>query len=148
MPIKSFTFAFKLDAKELLEYVVSRNIALDIHATGTKRELPAPEQTQQPPEQMLALPAPPNLSSRLTDSRSGKKANGLNSRGIVMLFLAQHQEERVSAAGLRDLITQSGYKPSSIGGLLFDLRKYGWVKQAGKGYYRITAKGLQQMEAE
>jgi hypothetical protein len=139
MPIKSFTFAFKLDAKELLEYVVNRNVAVDIHATCTRRQeleqLPAPEQP-------LALPPPPSKKgTRNTDIRN-------NSRGVVLSFMARHPEEKYSNTVLRTLLEQTGYSPNTLHGMIFIMHKTGLVKKAGKGHYRITAKGLRKLEAE
>jgi hypothetical protein len=139
MPIKSFTFAFKLDAKELLEYVVNRNMAVDIHATGTRR----PEVELIPsPEQPLALPPPPiKKGARNPDLHT-------NSRGIVLAFMARHPEEKYSNAVLRALLQQTGYSPNTLHGMIFIMHKARLVKKAGKGHYRITAKGLKKLEAE
>jgi hypothetical protein len=134
MPIKSFTFAFKLDAKELLNYVVERNIAVDIHATGQRRQ----EMEQLPaPEQPLALPPPRSLNSRNLDPLT-------NSRGVVLTFLAKH--DKVSAAGLRALLVQSGFAASTFHGMIWSMHKAGLVRKAGKGHYRIAAKGRQMVE--
>jgi hypothetical protein len=141
MPIKSFTFAFKLDAKELLEYVVNRNMAVDIHATGTKR---TEVESVVPPlpalDQQLALPAPKGRSRDFSG----------NSRGVVLMFMAQHPKENYSYAVVRALLEQTGYSAKSVGSLLDALQKAGWVKKStsAKGGWRITAKGLRKVEAE
>jgi hypothetical protein len=132
MPIKSFTFAFKLDAKELLNYIVERNIAVDIQATGIKRQpelLPAAEPT-------LALPAP----------LPAQENSDHNSRDIILMFMARHQEHKMSLAALRALLEQSHYSPKSLSNLIHILYKGGFVKKAGSGHYRITVKGLRRVE--
>lgn len=154
MPIKTFEFAFKLDAKDLLEYVVHRNIAVDIRATGSRRpEVTIMPSTQQPdqlptPEQPLALSAPDHgVNPRLTAGKKGKGNSGLNSRGIVMLFLAQRRE-KVHSAELKKLLTTTGYAESSYASLIHGLCSLKWVRGDGKGHYNITAKGLQQLGGE
>jgi hypothetical protein len=136
MPIKSFTFAFKLDAKELLAYVVERNIAVDIHATGTKRQelepaaLPA---SQQP----LALPAPHPIGVRRdTHGRMGSKA-------AVLFYLAAHK--RAMAKDLKAALVEAGYKASTYNGLMWGLKQEGLVSQSAEGY-RILNKGLKKLD--
>jgi hypothetical protein len=134
MPIKTFTFAFKLDAKELLNYVVERNIAVDIHATGTKRELPPPEQPALPATPQLALPPP---------TRNNGKPG---SKNIVLLFVAQHKS--VSTSEINSALEEAGYSPNTSHGLLFNMRKEGLLLRAGKARYRISAKGQKIVEVE
>jgi hypothetical protein len=138
MPIKSFTFAFKLDAKELLAYVVERNIAVDIHATGTKRQEPelALPATQQP----LALPAPHPLAGerRAKNGRIGSKA-------VILFYLAQH--ERAKPAQLKVALQEAGYQASTYNGLMFSLKKEGLITQSAQGY-RLLNKGLKKLDIE
>lgn len=142
MSIKSFTFAFKLDAKELLAYVVERNIAVDIHATGTKREQPAllPVEEVQP----LALPPPTHI--RNSNTRSYDLTQ--NSRGVILAFLAIHPKESIPSTTFRDLLKQAGYSPGSVTSIIHVLTTTGLIKRSKPGHYRISAKGLRKMGAE
>jgi hypothetical protein len=136
MPIKSFTFAFKLDAKELLAYVVERNIAVDIHATGTKRQELEPAAiptTQQP----LALPAPHTLAGE-------RASNGrIGSRAAILFYLAQHG--RATPSQLRAALVEAGYKPHTYNNLMHVLKRDGLVSQSAQGY-RILNKGLKKLD--
>jgi hypothetical protein len=137
MPIKSFTFAFKLDAKELLEYVVNRNIAVDIHATGTKRQEQEVAELS-PPAKLLALPAPHPLAGER------KSGNGrIGSKAVVLFHLAQH--ERASAAQLKAALLEAGYKSSTINNLIYTMKKEGLVSLSSQGY-RILNKGLKKLD--
>jgi hypothetical protein len=138
MPIKSFTFAFKLDAKELLSYVVEKNIAVDIHATGTKRQ--EQEATELPsPASMLALPAPrPIVGRRTLGGRIGSKA-------VVLFYLAAHK--RASCNELKVALVEAGYRASSCDGLLWSLKTKKLVARSPQGY-RILNKGLKMLDAE
>jgi hypothetical protein len=137
MPIKSFTFAFKLDAKELLEYVVNRNVAIDIHATGTrKQEVEQLSASEQP----LALPPPPHKPGvRNLDSRT-------NSRGVVLAYMFHRPDEKHSFSALRALLEQTGYSGNTLHGMLYVMLKAKLIRKSGKGYYRIATKGLRMME--
>jgi hypothetical protein len=137
MPIKSFTFAFKLDAKELLAYVVERNIAVDIHATGTKR-VQEPESAVLPaPQRHLALPAPHPLTGERTSSgRIGSKA-------VVLFYLAQHG--RATAGQLKVALVEAGYKPSTMNNLMWSMREEGLIARSAQGY-RILNKGLNKLD--
>jgi hypothetical protein len=137
MPVKSFTFAFKLDAKELLEYVVNRNVAIDIHATGTRRQ--EVEQLSAP-EQPLALPSPPQKTkARDLNPRT-------NSRGVVLAYMSNRSDEKHSVSALRALIEQAGFSGNTLHGMLFIMLKAGLIRKAGKGHYRIASKGRRMME--
>jgi hypothetical protein len=137
MPIKSFTFAFKVDAKELLSYVIEKNIAVDIHATGTKRQeqevvaLPAVQPR-------LALPSPhPIAGERRSQGRIG-------SRAVVLFYLAQHG--RAKAKELKVALMEAGYKASTMNNLMWAMREEGLISRSVEGY-RILNKGLQKLEA-
>jgi hypothetical protein len=137
MPIKSFTFAFKLDAKELLAYVVERNIAVDIHATGTKR-VQEPESAVLPaPQRHLALPAPhPIVGERTSSGRIGSKA-------VVLFYLAAHK--RAKAKELKVALMEAGYKASTMNNLMWAMREEGLISRSVEGY-RILNKGLQKLD--
>ena len=138
MPIKSFTFAFKLDAKELLEYVVNRNIAVDIHATGTKRQEQETAELPAPP-QMLALPAPHPIAGERKDPHGR-----LGSRAVVLFYLAAHK--RASGIELKDALVKAGYKASTSHGLLWNLKMEKVIAKTSQGY-RILNKGLKMLDA-
>jgi hypothetical protein len=138
MPIKSFTFAFKLDAKELLNYVVEKNLQVDIHATGSKRQeqevaaLPATEP-------MLALPAPhPIPGERALNGRMGSKA-------VVLFYLAMHK--RASSKELGAALIEAGYKHNTLNNLLHTMKADGLVSRSAQGY-RILSKGLKVLDTK
>jgi hypothetical protein len=137
MPIKSFTFAFKIDAKELLNYVVEKNVAVDIHATGTKRqeqEAVALPSTPQP----LALPAPQPIAGER------KSPNGrMGSKAVVLFYLAKHG--RAAAKDLKVALMEAGYSVSTYNGLMWVLKKEGLVSRSAQGY-RILNKGLKKLD--
>ena len=130
MAIKAFTFSFKLDAKDLLEYVTERNIGVHVEAYGTApkkpKELAAPK--------MLALPAPRN-----------KERPGI--QAVIMAFLLKHQEG-VKAAVLRQLIVQSGYSAQSYSNQFHQLKNHGLIKNLSKtrrnAVYAPTPKALRE----
>jgi hypothetical protein len=121
VPIKSFTFAFKLDAKDLLAYIADRNIAVDIHATGTHR--PGPK----------ALPAP---TGRLALPPPGKTG----SQRFIQAYFAQHPKETVSIKQVAALLEGAGFSPRSNYGVIHLLLGKGMVRRVGKGQYRATAR--------
>ncbi len=113
MPVKSFTFAFKIDAKELLAFVADRNIAIDIHATGTNRAaLPKPNG-------QLALPAPDKKSTL---------------QSMVEAYFASHPKETITTKQVGALLGRMPY------GTLHILLSKGVIKRVGPAQYRATAK--------
>jgi hypothetical protein len=137
LPIKSFTFAFKLDAKELLAYVVERNIAVDIHATGTKRQ--EPEVAALPPaSQLLTLPAPRPIAGqrRMSDGRIGSKA-------AILFYLTQHQ--LATPAQLKVALEEAGYSVKTYNGLMWNMVQEKLVTKSPQGY-RILNKGLKKLD--
>jgi hypothetical protein len=130
MPIKSFNFSFKLDAKDLLEYITEKNIAVDIQAFGTAPRQPRAQVTG--PTGMLALPAPP--------------VKRLGMHYTIIAFLVAHREG-CSMAGLQALMTQSGYSPKSLPGQVYKLRVAGLIKSVGtsrNAKYIATPKAIKQ----
>jgi hypothetical protein len=139
MPIKSFTFAFKLDAKDLLAYVVEKNVQVDIQATGSKRQAEPEVQALPATQPMLALPAPhPLAGERKTNcGRIGSKA-------VVLFHLAQHG--RATAAQLKAALVDAGYQPHTLNNLIWSLKNEGLVSRSSQGY-RILNKGLRKLDA-
>jgi hypothetical protein len=138
MPIKSFTFAFKLDAKDLLTYVVERNIAVDIQATGTKRQEPEAAPALPPVEQLLALPAPHPIAGER------KSPNGrMGSKAVVLFYLAAHK--RAVAKELKAALMGAGYRVSTYNGLMWQLKKEKLVAQSAQGF-RILNSGLKKLD--
>jgi hypothetical protein len=137
MPIKSFTFAFKIDAKDLLAYVVEKNIAVDIHATGTKRQEPEVVETIPQLPQPLALSAPSSINSRKpTGGRMGSKA-------VILLYLAANK--RATPSQLKVALREAGYRTSTYNGLMFILKANKLVSGSAQGY-RILNKGLKMLD--
>ena len=129
MAIKTFTFSFKLDAKDLLEYVTERNVGVDIQAFGTEPK--QPKLLTGP--KMLALPAP-------------RKNGRPGIQQAIIAFLIQHKEG-VSSPGLKALLGQTGYSEKSLSNQLWTLRQNGLVRNVGKkghGLYQPTAKALRE----
>ena len=143
MPIKSFTFAFKLDAKELLAYVVEHNIAVDIHATGTKR-LQAEAEAQLPSPAVLALP-PPTFGKGSGRGSSHKKGR-IGSKEAMLLFLAT--TKNATPIELKESIAAAGYSRKTYSSQMYALLKQRLVAHTGKNQYRILAKGLKQVGGE
>jgi hypothetical protein len=137
MPVKSFTFAFKLDAAELLKYVVDRNIAVDIHATGTKRQELEPAVL--PAQPMLALPAPHPIVGERRDSRGR-----MGSKAVVLFYLAKHK--RAVTKELKVALAEAGYSAKSYNGLMWHLKQDGLVAQSAQGF-RLLNKGLKTLDA-
>jgi hypothetical protein len=139
MPIKSFTFAFKIDAKDLLAYVVERNIAVDIHATGTKRQEPEPAvlpAMQQP----LALPAPHPIAGE-RKPRNGR----LGSKAVILFYLVTHKQAK--AHELIAALEEAGYKAATFNSLMWHLKTNKLVSGSdAKGGYHILNKGLKQLD--
>jgi hypothetical protein len=127
MAIKTFTFSFKLDAKDLLEYVSERNVAVDIQAFGTGPKVK---------QQEIAAPATPLLLPP-----PGKPL----ARDLVLLFLVTHQQ--ATGAELRQLLVENGFSEKTSHGLLWGLRQEGLCKSYKKGTYRATVKAIKMMEA-
>jgi hypothetical protein len=130
MPVKSFTFAFKLDAQELLTFIAERNVAVDLHVTGTKR---LPEPDAQSAQDVLALPAPSQKPEH-------------SSRELVLKFMARHPKERFSVAVLRAMLVQSHFSPNTVSNVVYILYGAGMIRKSGKGNWKITAKGLREVE--
>jgi hypothetical protein len=130
MAIKSFTFSFKLDAKDLLEFVTERNVAVNIEAFGTAPKQPQP----------LALPAP-NQGQPKKLPLPTRRGSRPGIQAVIIGFLVR-RKEGASTAALRALIQQTGYAPSSINNQLYQLRHTGLVKSPKKGIYRATAKAI------
>ena len=133
MAIKQFTFSFKLDAKDLFEYIAERNVAMNIDVYGTipksskrKKELAAP-----PP--MLALPAPQGNRKKPTVIQ------------IVLAMLAQDTKSNTSLALIRETIVGAGFSTKTIYTQMLAMRQRGLAKQVSRGFYRITAKGLREV---
>lgn len=136
MAIKQFTFTFKLDAKELLEYVSERNVAVDIQAFGTGPK-PKPQNKPQKltaPAKQLSLPAP------------GKRSRKLGAKNAVIGFFLMHHGEEVTLQALRDMLVSEGFSAKTAHTALWTLKGEGMIKKpAGtKGVYRPTAKLLKQ----
>jgi hypothetical protein len=138
MPIKSFTFAFKIDAKDLLTYVVEKNLAVDIHATGTKRQEPEAVAALPPAQQLLALPAPHPIAGER------KSPNGrMGSKAVVLFYLAAHK--RAVAKELKTALIGAGYRASTYNGLMWQLKKEKLVAQSAQGF-RILNSGLKKLD--
>ena len=134
MAIKQFIFSFKIEAKDLFEYIAERNVAVNIDAYGTA---PKPKKQQKAiaaPPPVLALPAPKN------GKRTGIQA-------VIIAFMVAHQQEDVTAEGLRALIAQSGYSEKYLNNQIFHLRRNKLIRSTGRGKYRATAKAVRAMEA-
>ena len=130
MAIKQFTFSFKLNAEELLAYVVEHNIAVNIEAYGTGPKKPqAPQELAEITElpAMLALPGP----------RMGKQSI----QAVIIAFLLRHQEG-ATATTLRELLDQSGHSQKSFNGQIHLLKQKGLVKSNGHGAFKATPKAL------
>jgi hypothetical protein len=138
MPIKSFTFAFRLDAKDLLAYVVEKNVQVDIQATGSKRQAEPEVQSLPATQPMLALPAPHPIAGerKSPDGRLGSKA-------VVLFYLAQHG--RATTSQLKAALVEAKYRASTYNGLMWSLKKDGLVSQSAQGY-RILNKGLKKLD--
>jgi hypothetical protein len=120
MAIKSFTFSFKLDTKDLLEFITEHDIAVNIEALDTK-------------PQVSDLPAP--------------KKRELTIPGTIISFLIRHKEG-ASTEALKALLIQAGYSEKSLNNQLFTLRQNGLVKSIGRGKYQATARAKASMVAE
>jgi hypothetical protein len=117
--------------------VVEKNIAVDIHATGTKRHEQETVALPSPP-QPLALPAPHPI---VGERKSGNKRIG--SKAVVLFYLAQHG--RATNAQLRDALVKAGYKSSTINNLIWSMKDKGLVARSAQGY-RILNKGLKKLD--
>src|ERR1700746_1258384 len=133
MAIKQFIFSFKIEAKDLFEYIAERNVAVNIDAYGTAPKKPKQKAIAAPPP-VLALPAPKG------DKRTGIQA-------VIIAFMVAHQQEDVTAEGLRALIAQSGYSEKSLNNQIFHLRRNKLIRSTGRGKYRVTAKAVRALEA-
>jgi hypothetical protein len=129
MPIKSFTFAFKLDAKDLLAYVVERNLAVDIHATGQPRAAQQAQELLPAASEPLALPAP------------GSKPVAIDT---VMAFFVAHPKKSITTSMVRALLIETGHSKNTSHGLVFTLKAKGLIKRTAPATYRVTAKGLRE----
>jgi hypothetical protein len=130
MAIKHFTFSFKLDAKDLLEYVTERNVAVEIQAFGTK-----PKPKLETPPKPLALPAPTQFG------RQGMQ-------NVLVAFVLAHKEG-VSMAGLKALFEQSGYSQKSLSNAIYNARTTGLIKRTGNNFsakFYATAKAVKLTE--
>lgn len=133
MAIKHFNFSFKLDVKDLLEFITERNAGVEIQAFGTPPKVP--KQLAAP--KTLALP-PPNKRE------PGKRKGGaMNS---ILIFLAQHPKENISTAGLSAMLIQQGFSHYTLNNALWTLKSTGFVRsiKGTRGQYRITPKGIRQ----
>ena len=128
MPLKKLHIGFDLEIKDLIEYITERDVTMKIDAYGTPPKVPKKAIAAPPP--MLALPPP------------GKRPTVKN---IVLTYFAAHPDEKAATSALRELSVAAGHAPSTLHGQLWLMRQDGTVKQAGKGFYRITARGLREV---
>jgi hypothetical protein len=141
MPIKSFTFAFKIDAKDLLSYVAEKNLQVDIQASGSSKKLAELEVEALPaPQPMLALPAPHPISGQRKDP-----AGRIGSRAVILFYLAAHKRAR--AKDIKAALVQAGYKEHTFNSLIWTMKGEGLVSSSSQGY-RLLNKGLKKIDEE
>lgn len=139
MAIKQFHFSFKLDAKDLLEYVTQNNVAVEIQAFGTPPKQPkAPKQLPAP--KVLALP-PPSAPHKPGTRKLG-------ATNAMLLFMAAHPKQIVTSAGLRALLIQQGYSKHTLNNAVWSMKQNGLIRipKGLKGQYRVTPKGTRHAE--
>lgn len=139
MAIKQFHFSFKLDAKDLLEYVTERNVAVEIQAYGSPPKKHKEQKQLVAPPQMLALPPP-------TPREPGKRKVG--AMDSILIFCAMHSDEFVTTDGIKTLLVQQGYSGKSINSALWNLKNNGLIRgvKGTRGRYRVTPKGIRTAE--
>ena len=131
MAIKTFTFSFKLDAKDLLEYVTERNVGVNIEAFGTEPKKPKQPKLLAAPAK-LALPAP-----------GGK----LEPTQAVLLFILDpaNTSHEITMKQVTQLLVKVGYSARTGHNLIWRMRENGFLKQYKRGTYRATAKAMKEV---
>jgi hypothetical protein len=136
MAIKQFIFSFKIEAKDLFEYIAERNVAVNIDAYGTAPKAKKQQEQLEAPPSMLALPAP---------VAGGKSKGRVPMKAVILAFLAANKKGAPSAA-LKELIAHNGHSKTSYNGVIWVLQQEGMVKRMANGNWRATAKAIQKVE--
>jgi hypothetical protein len=137
MPAKTISATFKLDIKDFINLVVKKNMAVDIHVTGTKRQEPEPIVTL-PAQQVFALPAPHPIAGE-RKSPHGR----MGSKAAVLFYIAQNK--RATAAQLKEALEEAGYSKKTYNGLMFNMQREKLVAKSAQGY-RILNAGLKKLD--
>jgi hypothetical protein len=114
MPVKSFTFTFKLDAKDLFAFIAENNVAVDIQALGSRRV---------EPQEPKAIEHRPKLPKKMAYS-------------VVRDLFEKRPNDVITPKQAAQALKDAGFTGSRCYGLFGDLLAEGVIERIDVAKYK------------